>query len=196
MLKLGGAVFDDTELSEVVPGIAAALAKAGPTQDVTFAVFGRHGAFGENSPATVTTGRVFLQAGQLNLILGLVQTRYEDVGFGGTVELIPGQRARRIAQTWSLSAEPARFMDKRSDWMQFDVARLASLPRDAEPIQERRAVLPARPSAEAVLPKTDATDPRYQDIQSRLKTLERLKSEGLITEDEYRERRRAIVQSL
>ena len=52
------------------------------------------------------------------------------------------------------------------------------------------------PAAAAAPQKPAAADPRYEEIQARLRTLERLKAEGLITEEEYRERRRAILQSL
>jgi len=41
-----------------------------------------------------------------------------------------------------------------------------------------------------------AGDSRYREIQERLRTLERLKADGLITEEEYRDRRRAILEGL
>lgn len=192
LLTLGGTVFDDTELAYIAPSIAAAIGKASPSQDITFAVFGRHGPFGENSPATVTTGRVFVQAKQLNIILGLVQTRYEEVGFSGAVTLTPGLRARSIAPTSVMAAEPAKLVDKRGDWVLFDLTQAVSRPKPADPVNEPR---PASAPA-AVPPKSDAAEARYQDIQSRLKALDRLKTEGLITEDEYRERRRAILQAI
>jgi hypothetical protein len=195
-LSTGGAVFDDKELADIVPNIAAALSKAGPAEDVTFAVFGRHGVFGEHSPATVTSGRVFVQGGQLNVILGLMQTRYEDVYSSGAVELKSGQRARRVEQAWQASAEPATVVDKRGDWLRFDVSQLASLAKPAETAKEARPGEAARPAAESAPQKPAAADTRYQEIQSRLKVLDRLKADGLITEDEYRERRRAILQSL
>ncbi len=192
-------VFDEKELGEVVPKLAAALGRASPAQDASFAVFGHHGNFGENSPATVTTARVFVEGRQLNLIFGLVQARYDDGSFSGPVELTPGRRARPVGNTWALGAEGAKTRERRSDWLVFDLASLGSLPKPAEAAQEARP--PARPAAAASpapIPaaKPDAADARYQEIQSRLKTLDRLRADGLITEDEYRERRRAILQSI
>ncbi len=50
--------------------------------------------------------------------------------------------------------------------------------------------------AGAATPAAPATDSRYQEIESRLSALNRLKANGLITEEEYSERRRAILQGL
>jgi len=193
-----GPVFDDKEMGEIVPQIATLLGTARPAQDVTFGVVGHHGLFGQFSPRTVTTGRVFVQGGQLNVILGIVQTRYEDTypTPGGPVELKPGQRARRVEQHWQASAETAALVDNRGDWLRFNVAQLAAPAKPAEPAREARPAEAARAPVEAAPPKPTTADARYEEIQSRLRALDRLKADGLITEEEYRERRRAILQSL
>jgi hypothetical protein len=41
-----------------------------------------------------------------------------------------------------------------------------------------------------------AVDSRVQEIENRLRTLDRLKADGVIKEEEYNERRRAILQGL
>jgi hypothetical protein len=194
----GAPVFDDKELDEIVSSISAALDRAGRDQDVTFAVFGRHGFFGRNSPATATSGRMFVQGGQVNVIIGLAQRRYEDVNLGttGPVELQPGLRARRVEHTWQLSVAPGTGVVQRDDWLRFDPARVptaatAAASKPAEPTKPVAAPAPA-----PALQKPATADPRFEDVRARLKTLERLKAEGLITEEEYRERRRAILQSL
>src|SRR5437660_1803099 len=65
-------VFTDEELDLLAPHLAAALAGAAPREDVTFAVVGKHGVFGNRSPSSATTGRVFVQAGKLQCVFGLV----------------------------------------------------------------------------------------------------------------------------
>ena len=169
-------VFTGEELEEIVPHLAAALAKAGPKEDVTFAVTGKHGAFGEYSPRTVTTGRVFVHAALLNVIFGRVHETYER---GAATSLFtPGSRAHRIESGWNIVPGSARLADNRSDWVMFDVK---TLPAPKEKTEGNTAT---------------PSDSRYQDIKNKLGALDRLKADGLITEDEYRERRRAILQGI
>lgn len=188
LMKADEPIFSDSELSKILPDIASALGTAKPNQDVAFAVFGRHGTFGENSPATVTTGRMFVAAGHLNVILGLIHTRYEDPDFGRTPTLTPGRRAKRIAPVGTLMAEGANTVDMRGDWLRFDVAKLATTSKTAAPV-------PA-PTPGAASQKVAPAEARHQEIQSRLKLLDRLKADGLITEDEYRELRLTILKSI
>lgn len=189
LMKSADPVFSDTELTKIAPEIATTLGNAKPDQDVTFAVLGRHGTFGENSPVTVTTGRVFVEAGGLNVILGRIHSRYEDLDFGRTVSLTPGQRGKRIAPVGTLVAESAGAVKKRGDWLRFDLAQLAAAPT-------RPTAQMSGPATDVAPQTPDATELRHSEIQSRLKLLDRLKADGLITEDEYRERRRAILQSI
>jgi hypothetical protein len=169
-------VFTGEELEEIVPHLVAALAKAGPKEDVTFAVLGEHGAFGRYSPKTVTTGRVFTHAARLNVIFGRVHEPHER---GAATPLFtPGSRARRIESIWSIEPGSARLADNRSDWLMFDVTTL--------PAQKEKT------DGGAATP----VDSRYQDIKNRLGALDRLKADGLITEEEYRERRRAILRGI
>jgi hypothetical protein len=207
-IQLGGdiPVFDDKELSDIARPLATALNKAAPAEDVTFAVLGKHGLFGDRSPTTATTGRVFVRGGQLNVVLGVVQTRYQDVN-QPPIALTPGQRAGRVETVWRASSAAARKVAQRDDWLQFDLAGLGEL---AAAAQTGRAPAGATPGstptpatapAAAAAPGTAAApaaseDARYQEIKSKLRTLDRLRADGVITEEEYRARRNAILQSL
>jgi putative oligomerization/nucleic acid binding protein len=171
-------VFDDEELAEIVPHLSAALAKAAPKEDVTFAVTGRHGTFGAHSPRTVTTGRLFVRERQLNVVFGLVhqpyEQRYQESPLGpGALSFPPGSRAYRSEGFWKLAPKAGHLADKRVDWVMLDTSR-------------------AGPAA----PVAPSADSRYEEIQNRLSVLNRLKADGLITEEEYGERRRAILQGL
>jgi len=191
----GGAVFNDKELGELVPSVVTALGKASPREDVIFAVFGKHGMLGDFSTATATTGRVFVQDGQLNIIFGLVHATYEDVINHTTTALTPGTRSSRVEGGRPVCSASVEMVSNRTDWLRVKVSQLASLGKQTKPEDDQKSREPAKTAAPAVQ-TSPTTDGRYQDIQSRLRVLDRLKADGLITEDEYRDRRRAILQSL
>ena len=172
-------MFTRAEVEETAPHLAAALAKAGPGEDVTFAVVGQHGLLGSLSSRSITTGRVFVRDGQLNVIFGLVQDLYEHGELRGAEAQPPtGSRTYRPGKLWKLAPGSGRLADKRSDWVMFD------------------APAPAAKVGEPAAPAAPGADKRYTEIESRLNALNRLKANGLITEEEYAERRRAILQGL
>ncbi len=178
-------VFTSDELDEVVPYLAAALAKAAPNEDVTFAVTGRHGLFGKFSPKTVTTGRVFARDQRLNVVFGVMHDPF-DIPLQVTDVLqpfVPGTRAKRIETHWALAPGMGRLVaDGRPDWVTFDTARI-------EPAATSGS------ASDGPMP-SPAVDSRAEEIERRLRLLDRLKESGAITEEEYRERRRAILQEL
>ena len=178
-------IFNDDELKEFAPYLVAALAKAGPKEDVCFAVVGRHGALGSYSPPSVTTGRLFARDGRLNVIFGLVQEHFEgpDVGFVDslTPRFPPGSRMQASNTGWKLLPKGGRLPEGRLDWIALDTTQ--------PPAAKEKAAGAAEPT-----PRT--ADSRYQEAQSRIIALDRLKADGLITQQEYDERRRAILQGL
>lgn len=184
------AAFSKEELEIIVPPLVSALSKAGPNQDVTFAVTGRRGLFGSASPRTVTTGRLFARGGSLNLIFGLMQERLDPSTFGyeapGTA-ITPGARSRRIGDTiWKIEPGRGEFHGERGDWLVFD-----------------RSAIPSAPVIQAAPPMPDAgtkvggeVPAKAQEIENRLRVLDELRKRGVITEQEYLERRRAILEQL
>ncbi len=65
------ALFNEDELRILSEFIAEGLAVAGPDEDVTFAIIGHYvDALGFLKRRMVTTGRIFCQDGQLNIIFG------------------------------------------------------------------------------------------------------------------------------
>jgi len=183
-------VFTDDELTTMVPALATALAKAGPKEDVTFASPGRHGLFGDNSPRTVTTGRLFVRNQQLNLIFGLIQYPFEQNLIDNSSELrpfTPGSRRAPIENRSTIAGNQARLVGDRPDWVVFDASRLAV------------ATAPKQDQTKSTNNKTTVNAPvddHYKEIESRLRLLDRLKADHVITEDEYRERRRAILDGI
>ncbi len=174
-------MFTDGELKEIAPHLVAALAKAGPREDVTFAVTGKHGFLGAWSSKSVTSGRLFVRDRQINIIFRLVHDLYEDGQMGYAVPPVfqPGSRAHRADTNWKLVPGNGHLASERSDWVMLDTT-----------------MLPGPKETTGGTSTAPAADSRYQEIESRLRTLDQLKAKGLITEEEYSERRRAILQGL
>jgi hypothetical protein len=140
-----GPVFDADELDEIARPLASALAGTTPAEDVTFVVLGSHGLFSEHSPATATTGRVFVRGGQLNIIFGLVQSSYEAIDISSApARVLPGQRKARVELGWTLAGAGARPVDGRGDWLEFNVASLGPV-RRRNKVRARATVPRARP---------------------------------------------------
>ena len=185
-------VFSQEELESIASPLASALSKAGPNQDVTFAVASHRGLFGKLSPKSVTTGRMFVRGDSLNLIFGLMQARL-DTGrldyTGADPAVTAGLRARRIGDTiWKIEPGPGRFHEQRGDWLVFD---RSAIPAMATPTTPRAHDTGARPAEAA-----PTTDGKAQEIENRLRVLDALREKGAITEQEYRDRRRAILDQL
>jgi hypothetical protein len=174
-------LFTEEELTEFAAPLAAALAKAGPHEDVVFVVAGNRGLFGAYSPKFYTTGRLFVRNERINLILGQVHERYEGEEWSarGSRKFLPGSRAQRVDAGWTVDPAGAQQPAGRPDWLLFDTRTI--------------------PVAAPTVPSTStppAAESRSSEIENRLRTLQQLKDKGLITDEEYRERRRAILQSL
>jgi len=177
-------MFTDGELKEIAPHLVTALAKAGPREDVTFAVTGKHGFLGSWSSKSVTSGRLFVRDRQINIIFRLVHDLYEDgeMGYSWPPVFQPGSRAHRADTNWKLVPGSGQLADKRSDWVMLEPTMLP-MPKETT-------------GGTSTAPAAPAADSRYPEIENRLRTLDRLKADGLITEQEYAERRRLILQGL
>jgi hypothetical protein len=214
-VKLGSdPLFNDDELAEITPPLVAALGRVAPDQDISFAVSGKHMALGPLAPRTVTTGRVFRNADGLQVIFGLVRKPFESE-FNATGTLIafePGRRAAPVDASLRLAdADPTNVM-RRGDWASLVVATAAANAAAAAAPAAEAAVPPARspaaagattapaPSAApaaAVVPRpAPDADVLYRNVSERLKALQRLRDAGLITPQEYDEKRRQILSEL
>jgi hypothetical protein len=223
------AIFTEDELNELSAGLAEALAKAGPREDVVFAMHDRHGGtLGWFLPRTVTAGRAFYKSGALNVIFGEIHGQFEDqyLATGWLRPFVAGSRSGKGAGEWTVtSAEPLLYASAgRPDWIQLaegaaaapaaspaspaspppapiaaprpaspgPAVAPASSPPAATPPSPARAATPASP-APVVVPNRDNF---YQDLEKRLSVLRGLRDKGLITEEEFNEKRKAILREL
>lgn len=183
-------VFTFEELDTIVPPLVEALSRAAPDQDVVFAVAGHQGMFGRLSPESITTGRLFVRDDALNLIFGLMQARL-DIGelnnTGVRPKVVPGSRAHDAGNdVWELDPGLGRLNGERGDWVVFE--------RSAIPAP---AAAPARaPARERQVQPERTTPARVDEIERRLRVLDELRERGAITDEEYLERRQAILREL
>jgi hypothetical protein len=219
--KKSDAVFNNEELDEIAGPLAAALAKASASQDVSFAVSGRHGFLGPLAPRLTTTARVFRHDGRLQVIFGRVRHDFESQfrATGYLMPFEPGSRAKSIdgAAKVALASDTAGTV-RRADWvaLRLDAPTAAAAPSGAPagaaaaagaaataaptpttppmaPAAQQRPVAPAVAPGPPTQPEADAL---YRGAAERLRALERLRKDGLITEQEYQDKRREILKAI
>lgn len=213
-------LLSSAELDQLAAPLAKALARATPEQDVSFAVSGRHGVLGLLASRAVTTARVFFADDRLNLIFGLVRRDFESQ-FRATGYLIafePGKRAGPVDRHVQVSVGSGG-TTRRADWVALD-PRAAPAPvaapsapalppavvipspapvAPAAPVPAATAVpSPAPPPPPAGTPAAapQEADALFRQASERLKALQKLRDSGLITEQEFQEKRREILKQL
>jgi hypothetical protein len=217
-------VFNAADLDEIVAPLAKALAQVLPEQDVSFAVSGRHRGFGLIIPREVTTARVFFAEGRMNLIFGLVREDWES-RYRATAYLIPfepGKRAAPVDRSVRVAASGGA-VAKRADWLVLDPLAPPPVEAPADAATPKPAVVipatgaaPAAPAATVPAPAPQAapvpqaapapqaaggappadSDALYRQTAERLKALKKLRDDGVITEEEYQQKRREILKGL
>lgn len=179
-------LFLDPELDEIAPPLARALAEVGPREDIGFAVTGYHGMFERLQGRQVTTGRLFVRDGKLQMVLGLVHGEFEQTlrGSGVLREFTLGSRRVSLDARGSAHGGAWRTVGEgRSDWVA--VARAEVV---APELQHRPAA--DQPAMGAGVDQTTAK------FAGRLRVLQNLRERGLISEEEYLDKRRAILDGL
>jgi hypothetical protein len=187
-------VFTADEANNLANRLSSALNRAGPDQDITFQSAGSRGVFGKNSPPSFTTGRVFIQDGRLHLILGVLHSLSDtdQLIFGD--ELFPiGSRNARVESVWDIEpGEDHAIENNRSDWISF-----ALVPPTPASQPAAAAIVTTPAQSQAAPDSADNTvEQRLNDIESRLRVLDELKRKNLITDQEYSDKRSAILEGL
>ncbi len=155
-------LFTEEALKDISKPLSDALAKAGPREDIIFAVTGRQS---EELVSlilhrVVTTGRLFYKDGRLNLILGLIKANYQGQ-FDATGILrpyIPGSRNGPVEDTEFVVA-PAKGIQYasagRTDWVS-----LAPYVWSEKPVEEKAPTgIPMAPVVTFPAPAPTATAP-------------------------------------
>ncbi len=190
-------LFQVKELDVLVPAIAQGLAQAGPDQAVAFATAARRGGFTFFDPVRLTTARVFVSDGELNVLFGPVGEPLAEDSVRGEIRGAPvGTRAAVLNdddRVWSRSWGSTM---PREDWVARPVkttqGALPELPASGEPMSASREEGRAASEPQAAAPPSR----NGGGIRERLELLKELHEDGLITEDEYRAERQEILDEL
>lgn len=206
-------LFAGDELAELVEPLAQALAAARPQDDLLLLSSSRRGR-GLFVPPTAITARLFFQGGALNLVVADARQDFYNnyIGSRQAPEFSFGTRAQagRAVLRSALGSSP------RADWVVLPAGAAAAAVAPPPPppiVAPSAAAAPAAPTAPAALPPgvisprpaapaAPAAAPRARETlsgdeaESRLATLKRLRERGLITEDEYQQKRKEILAQL
>jgi hypothetical protein len=190
-------LFNDPELKILSEKIREGLALAGSHEDVTFAVIGHYPVlFGVLQERKVTTGRVFCLDGQLNIIFGEVLREVKESEDRRLYPFHAGSRTVTTAGKWVLSkkTDGENFTVQRTDWLTFPLANPATTVLRPATVQDadnthnktaHPAVSPAKPATAVI-----------KSVEERLTILNDLWQKKLVTDEEYRIKRREILNEL
>lgn len=183
-------LFTKSSVQTIAPLLLQGLQQASPAEDVTFAVIGLHSAlYGLAKSPKVTTGRIFYQAGQLNIIVGLARQEVRDREDRRLFPFTPGSRKKALKGEWQLllQADCKGCRLERKDWIIFS--------NDwREPVTTQN--LPPAQAATIQPEKRDNRDNGKRTPAERLTTLKELREKGLISEEEYQGKRMEILNGL
>ncbi|WP_341887309.1 SHOCT domain-containing protein [Variovorax sp. YR752] len=190
-------LFASDELAELLDPLREAFAAAGPNDDMLLLSSSRRGG-GVFQPPLAVTARLFVQGGQLQVIVNDARHEfYNDYrGSGRPPQFSFGSRGKagNVALRSSIGTL------SRADWVALPLTVTAAASPPAAPAPA--AAAPRAPAARApappsAVPALRPRDPGFADeIEQRLITLKRLRDRGLISEEEYQQKRREILQAL
>ena len=177
-------VFVEIERQKLRANLSEAFAQAGPDQWIVFSSTAKKRDFLLPTPR-LTDGILFFKDNELHMVLinlNWEQVDYEEKRLGdprsnftlGSLKLVPGDH-QRIPE---VDVTDKTFKREHRNWIITDVDAL--LAPEPEPVPE-----PVEPA-----------EPAEPTIEERLKELQRLFEQGLITEEEYNRKKEEILQEL
>jgi hypothetical protein len=177
------ALFSTDELAELAPVLSQAFERAGPADDVLLLSSARREGGVLGSPMALTA-RLFVQGGNLQFIVHGARVDFYDVYRGTRTppRFVFGSRSA----AGSVTLEAADATNRRADWLSIPTPVVAAAP----------AAAPAPAAQPAPAPAPAKAADRSDDLERRLETLKRLREKNLITEDEYQQKRKELLQQL
>lgn len=189
----------DEELAEIIPVVVRALSLAKPGDDVLLLSHARRG--GRMAVPTAVTARLFVNAEGFNVVVNDARLSFIGDYVNTHVEpkFVYGSRTHPSAA----SLKSASAVSKRGDWVVIPVASLvAAGPALAQPARPAPVAVAATPApvgvvATPAVPAAPGSPAAVGDeIEQRLVTLKRLRDKNLISEEEYQQKRKEILQRL
>lgn len=195
-------LIDDEVLDLLAPAIAHGLARAQPDQAVGFALTSRLAGFNFINPMRLTTGRVFVEGDRLHILFGRVGDQFREERRVAIAGASVGTRERvlnRDDEVWS-RGWGTRIL--REDWLTAPLetgeAPLPALPpsREAAPSAPAPAPAATEPAPSAATRAPGQEEPAAAGLRERLELLRSLHADGLITDEEYDQTRRELLEQL
>ena len=190
----GVPLFYKDEVAALAPALSEALAQAGPDQDVVLVSTSRRGHY--LMRAEGLTARIFVRDGALNLLVHDARLAFMDawLELNTLPTFVFGSRTQPGTPT---SRRPAPSGSGPTGWSCPWPPAAAAPPPAVAPLAAAPAPAPSATPAPAPKPAPSSREEAaYQTTAERLRTLERLRDDHLITEAEYQARREAILKSL
>ncbi len=203
-------LFGVSELADLLEPLHDALANALPNEDILLVSTSRRGGGLLTTPSAVTA-RVFVLGDKLNLIVH--DNRFEFYGlYRGAGTLPTFVFGSRTTPSMAGVRRPGANA-RRADWLEMSIAgaeAVVAAPGVVPAVAPSTPAAPASasaPAAAATVPAAPATatptspsrarDPAfYEEQELRLRSLKRLHDNNLISEEEYQQKRRDILQQL
>ncbi len=180
-------LFPKKNREEAAGRLARELRRIDPDQELHLVSFRRIGTL-LSSKRNASAARVFIESGRLNLIFGQIDLFFSE--FRDPDRPVPPMGSRKLAASLKgeiIPTEGVTFVDGRNDWVALNLVRAAPpLPAVTAPTTE----LGQTPGVAS--PKA-AIKPQEKNIEEKLQILKNLRDKALITEQEYVEKKRQIL---
>lgn len=183
-------LFTEKQQNNLAKYLSIGLKKAKPHQDILFSLAKEKRTLGGLKKQTYfIAGRAFFNEGLLNLIIGeynrVANSAYEmayDPTNQGLVEYDFNYGERVVSkfpfnEKLAFTLSGVTMKPTRTDWVTVNVAELHKTPLSPDIVKE-------------------ALKPNKDTLIKRFKTLEKLRKEGLITEEEYEQKRKVLLSNL
>jgi hypothetical protein len=202
--------FSQDEIGRITPELVRLFAKAKPGEDIDFGTSFRPGNF-ILAPRELNAGRLFVENGQLNLLIGMCAGA-QDIGyvqtFGKLRKLDHGSRSKPVDKPGCelLAGNDAEQVNNRTDWLRLNInaalttktvpmflpaTKALTFGATASPVQATTPAPATQPPAVTAIPAPPASE-----AEEKLTTLKRLHDKGLITDTEYEQKRAAVMKGL
>lgn len=190
-------LFAPDELNDLIEPLSEALASVGPDEDLLLLSTHRRGEGVLRAPLGLTA-RLFVQGDALHLIVHEARRDFVDAYIGSRIT--PTFTFGSRNKPGLASVQDPSAAQRRADWLAIPLSR-APAPAVAPPPVVLPAAVPAAPPQQLApaappAPSRAAAPASADEIEQRLLTLKRLRERGLISEEEYQQKRREILQAL
>ena len=182
-------LFPEKNRVEAAERMAKALSRIDADQDLHLVSFRHIGTFFAGQ-RNVSAARVFVESGRLNLIFGQIDLFFSE--FRDPGRRVPPMGSRKQAVSLDKRIIPAKgvtFVDGRNAWVALDLAPAAPPTSATAPATQTLGQKPAEAPLKVM-------KPREKTIEEKLQRLKDLRAKDLITEQEYVEKKRQILDDL